>query len=71
MGSLLEGKKIKEVEWPAHCLIVGVKRGGVELIPNGDTKLLTGDYLIVLSNENYASEVRECLSEAGEKFNIP
>lgn len=70
MGSLLEGKKIKEVEWPSNCLIVGVKREGVELIPKGDTKLLAGDYLIVLSNENDASEVKECLSEAGENLNL-
>lgn len=70
MGSLLEGKRIKDVEWPAHCLIVGVKRGGVELIPNGDTRLLTGDYLIVLSDENDAPEVKECLSKAGENLNF-
>ncbi|HOM01522.1 MAG TPA: ClC family H(+)/Cl(-) exchange transporter [Acetivibrio sp.] len=68
MGSLLEGKKIKEVEWPANCLIVGVKRGEVELIPNGDTKLVSGDYLIVLSNENDAPDVKECLSKAGQNL---
>jgi H+/Cl- antiporter ClcA len=66
MGSLLDGKKIKEVEWPAHCLVVGVKRGGTELIPNGETKLFAGDYLIVLSNESFASEIRDCISEASE-----
>lgn len=67
MGSILDGKKIKEIELPPHCLIVGIKRGETELIPNGDTKMLAGDYLIVLSDEVNAPDIRECLSEAGEK----
>ena len=35
MGSLLEGKQIKAIEWPAHCLLVAVKRGEREIIPTG------------------------------------
>jgi H+/Cl- antiporter ClcA len=66
MGSMLDGKKIKEMEWPPYCLVVGIKRGEMEIIPNGDTKMLAGDYLIVLSNEDNAAEIRECLSKAGE-----
>lgn len=70
MGSMLDGKKVKEMEWPPHCLVVGIKRGNIEIIPDGETKMLAGDYLIVLSNEDNAAEVRECLSKAGENVNI-
>ena len=70
MGSMLDGKKIKEMEWPPHCLVVGIKRGEMEIIPDGDTKMLAGDYLIVLSNEDNAAEIRECLSKAGESVHL-
>ena len=66
MGSMLDGKKVKEMEWPPHCLVVGIRRGEDEIIPDGDTKMLAGDYLIVLSNEDNAAEIKECLSKAGE-----
>jgi len=66
MGSMLDGKKIKEMEWPPYCLVVGIKRGETEIIPDGDTKMLAGDYLVVLSNEDNAAEIKECLSKAGE-----
>jgi len=66
MGSMLDGKKIKEIDWPSDCLVVGIKRGEMEIIPDGDAKMSSGDYLIVLSNEDNAAEVKECLSKAGE-----
>lgn len=40
LGSQLNGKKIKEVKWPSHCLIVSIRRGDTEIIPNGDTKIM-------------------------------
>jgi H+/Cl- antiporter ClcA len=66
MGSTLDGKKVKEMKCPTGCLIVAIKRGETELIPNGETKIMAGDYLVVLSNEDNASKIRESLSEAGE-----
>lgn len=61
MGSSVDGKKVKELEWPVNCLLVGVKRGKREIIPKGNTLIYPGDYLIVLTDENKASEVRETL----------
>lgn len=66
LGSMLDGKKIKEIEWPSDCLVVGIKRGETEIIPDGDTNISAGDYLIVLSNEDNAAEIKDYLSEAGE-----
>ncbi|WP_313885240.1 TrkA C-terminal domain-containing protein [Clostridium sp. DJ247] len=62
MGSMLDGKKIKEVEWPDDCLLVGVKRGGKEIIPKDNTLIYPGDYLIVLTNEYKAAWITESLS---------
>ena len=66
MGSLLEGKKIKELKWPSNCLLVSIKRGEHEIIPKGDTQIYAGDYLITLANEDKASEIREKLTETAE-----
>ncbi len=49
LGSPVSGKLISEVEWPKGMLIVGIKRGVKEIIPKGSTKLLPGDYLVVLT----------------------
>ncbi len=66
MGSLLEGKKIKELKWPVDCLLVAIKRGEKEIIPKGDTRIYAGDYLITLANEDNASEIREKLTQIAE-----
>jgi len=62
MGSDLDGKQIKEVKWPSHCLLVAVKRGENEIIPRGDTVIFPGDYLIVLTNEDRVSEINDTLT---------
>ncbi|HNU79766.1 MAG TPA: H(+)/Cl(-) exchange transporter ClcA [Bacillota bacterium] len=66
MGSLIEGKKIKELKLPSECLLVAVKRGKHEIIPKGDTQIHAGDYLITLTNEDNASEIREKLTAIAE-----
>lgn len=67
IGSAIEGKKIKDVKWPHQCLIVGIKRGGKEIIPKGQTEICHGDYLIVLTNEDKAAQIKKDFSEAAEK----
>jgi H+/Cl- antiporter ClcA len=61
MGSVLDGKEVKAVKWPSHCLLVAVKRGEQEIIPKGDTVMQTGDYLIVLTNEDRVSKINDSL----------
>ncbi|HEY5587051.1 MAG TPA: ClC family H(+)/Cl(-) exchange transporter [Ruminiclostridium sp.] len=61
MGSDLDGKQIKEVHWPSHCLLVAVKRGEHEIIPKGDTAIFPGDYLIVLTNEDRVAKINDAL----------
>lgn len=58
MGTALEGKKIKDVVWPKKCLLVSVRRGNKDIIPNGNTLLHAGDYLIVLADEKNASDIK-------------
>jgi len=61
MGSSLDGKQIKDVVWPSHCLLVAVKRGEQEILPKGSTVIFPGDYLIVLTNEDRVSKINDAL----------
>jgi len=63
MGSRLDGKQIKEIQWPSPCLLVAVKRGEQEILPKGDTIIYPGDYLIVLTNEDSVSKINDTLIE--------
>ncbi|MGE4277532.1 MAG: ClC family H(+)/Cl(-) exchange transporter [Lawsonibacter sp.] len=50
-GSCVCNKYIREVEWPEGILVVGIRRGDIDLVPKGNTKINPGDYLIVLASE--------------------
>jgi CIC family chloride channel protein len=45
----LQGKKIREAGLPKGCLVVGVERGGKELLPKADLVLAPGDHITVLT----------------------
>lgn len=58
MGSPAAGKEVRAVSWPQGALIVGLRRGVKELVPEGGTKVLPGDYLVVLSKEEEEDRIR-------------
>lgn len=61
MGSSIEGKLVKDIGLPSCCLIVAIKRGDSEIIPRGNTKILPGDYLIVMTSEQKATAIFDML----------
>jgi len=61
MGSALDGKMVKNINWPVNSLLVGVKRGESEIIPKGNTLILSGDYLVVLTDEVKARTCKELM----------
>jgi H+/Cl- antiporter ClcA len=63
LGAEIEHKKIKDITWPNGCLIVGVRRGEKEIIPNGDMKIYAGDFLIIIADENNAPLLKPQLIE--------
>lgn len=62
MGSVLDGKEVKAVKWPSYCLLVAVKRGDQEIIPKGDTTIQSGDYIVVLTNEDRVSKINDAFA---------
>lgn len=58
-GSTAANHTVKEVKWPQGLLIVGLRRGTKELIPSGKTRILPGDYLVILFSETQERNIRE------------
>jgi len=63
LGSQLEGKMIRDVMWPQHCLLINIKRGEADIVPTGDTKILAGDYLNIMTNEKLAHKTKHIFLE--------
>lgn len=61
LGCQLDGKMIKDIHWPAKCLLISVKRGAEEIIPSGNTRLIAGDYLDFLTTQNDAAQIKPSL----------
>ena len=57
-GSEIAGRRLKNIEWPKGSLIVGLRRGSEELIPKGDTEIMPGDYLLILSPQNKENSIK-------------
>ncbi|NLW91996.1 MAG: ClC family H(+)/Cl(-) exchange transporter [Syntrophomonadaceae bacterium] len=73
VGSALDQQQVRDIKWPANCLLVGIRRGEAQLIPHGDTNIMAGDYLSVLANEAQAGQTNRALSvlvEAPNKMTL-
>ncbi len=49
IGSQVVGKRVAQAAMPRRCLIVGIERNGVTLLPAADTVLFAGDHLSILT----------------------
>ena len=58
MGSRLDGRFIKDIEWPPNCLLVSIRRGEHDLVPKGDARMIVGDFLFVLTPLEHAETLR-------------
>lgn len=52
IGSDMEFKQVMDINWPQKSLVVSIKRGDKEIIPNGSTQILGGDYLTIMVDEH-------------------
>jgi len=57
-GSPCAGHRISEIAWPSECIIASIRRGRDLLIPHGDTVLMEGDVLAVVTGEREAVAIR-------------
>ncbi|MBE6082659.1 MAG: ClC family H(+)/Cl(-) exchange transporter [Tissierellaceae bacterium] len=61
-GCQAENKFVKEIAFPKECLLISIRRGGRDIIPKGNTRILGEDYLVFLINLNEEPKVREILN---------
>ena len=52
-------KALREELFPKNVLIVSIKRGVKEFIPNGNTVILPGDILTILCYKSELAEVKQ------------
>ncbi|MEN6350691.1 MAG: TrkA C-terminal domain-containing protein [Syntrophomonas sp.] len=50
----------------AKLLLVNIKRGESHVIPGGDTLILAGDYINILTGEKQARKVKRVLLQMAE-----
>ncbi len=67
-GSIICDKRIRDISWPEQSLVVGIHRGNMDIVPNGATKIISGDYLVILSSEQALMDINSqikklCYSE--------
>ena len=53
---------------PKKVLIVGIRSGGKEFIPNGETVVKSGDQLVIMTDHETAKKYSHELKERGMKM---
>ena len=65
-GSDLANKKIKDIDWGKHALIITVERGEDSITPNGDIVLKAGDEIVFLVSQRRLAKTSEHLEKLFE-----
>jgi trk system potassium uptake protein TrkA len=53
----ISGSKIKEINLPPQSLIVSLTRGDQSILPDGDSTIQNGDYIIVIARKESISQI--------------
>lgn len=56
-GSILENRTVEEIPRLSHTVLINIKRQGADMIPDPDTKLLSGDFLYFLTESRHTEEI--------------
>lgn len=59
IGAAIDGEKIKNINFPENCLIVGISRAEQDIIPKGETKILAGDILMFITDTEVEAKAKE------------
>lgn len=64
---LVSGCRLRELQMPPHTLIIMVRRGEDFFVPTGNSELLTGDQLLVITDHDADAAYRQLTNEAEEE----
>ncbi|MBT8971729.1 ClC family H(+)/Cl(-) exchange transporter [Lactobacillus delbrueckii subsp. bulgaricus] len=65
-GSQLADHQVKDIAWPDRTLVRVIHRGQKDIIPDGNTKLLAGDLLVLEIDENQRGLVYDKMASLQE-----
>lgn len=66
-GSTCDGKEVREIAWPANCLVASLRKGHNVIIPHGETQLSAGNILVVVMESGSGEQVADlCKAESKE-----
>lgn len=55
-GSPVDGRRIGDIDWGKHCVIVSVERDENPMTPKGDTVLKSGDEIVLLISQRHFAD---------------
>ncbi|KAA0257990.1 Trk system potassium transporter TrkA [Deferribacter autotrophicus] len=61
-NSVLANKVLKDIDLPKGALIVAINRGSDNFIPDGNSKILAGDNIIIFALKNVVDKIEELIS---------
>lgn len=67
VGSIADGRKVKEVAWPEGSTLVSVRRGREVLVPSGNTVLLPGDVVTAFGTDVSKNRMIERLNAGADE----
>ena len=62
-GALASDKRIKDLNIPDNCLLIGIHRDGKDIIPRGNTLIRANDHVTVLTHLHEEASCREALAK--------
>lgn len=65
-GSMADGRRVKEVQWPTGCTLVAIRRGRAVLVPEGDTELHADDIVTGFGAPGARTQVLERLQATSD-----
>lgn len=61
--SMAANQRLAKLPLPADCLLIAVHRVGREIVPNGETELMAGDYLTFMVSQTEETNARQQLTK--------
>lgn len=61
-GSQIDGKLVRQINWPAGSLLTKIVRNGIEIVPSGQTPLRWGDTLYINVSTKNQHRITETLT---------
>jgi CIC family chloride channel protein len=67
LGSIADGRRVREVTWPEGSTLVSVRRNRDVLVPDGDTTLLAGDVVTAFGTESSRQRMIDRLNAGADE----